>query len=112
MNLDPGTKDVVPPETLAMRKEHESLVIFFGENSFGWVREDQVLDFKDAYAEKAREPIRNKARFNSALAEALRDVERRDDGFVPPAVHPRGRAGRHGRDDPKPAARDLSLIHI
>ena len=64
------------------------------------------MDFKDAYAEKAREPIRNKARFNSALAEALRDVERRDDGFVPPAVHPRGRAGRHGRDDPKPAARD------
>ena len=106
VNLDPGTRDVVPPETLAMRKEHESLVIFFGENSFGWVREDQVLDFKDAYAEKAREPIRNKARFNSALAEALRDVERRDDGFVPPAVNPRGRAGRHGRDDPKPAARD------
>ena len=26
VNLDPGTKDVVPPETLAMRKEHESLV--------------------------------------------------------------------------------------
>ena len=98
VDLEPGTKDVVPPETLAMRKEHEALVIFFGENSFGWVREDQVLDFKDFYAEKAREPIRNKARFNAALAEALRDVERRDDGFVPPAVHPRGRAGRHGRD--------------
>jgi hypothetical protein len=98
VDLEPGTKDVVPPETLAMRKEHEALVIFFGENSFGWVREDQVLDFKDFYAEKAREPIRNKARFNAALNEALRDVERRDDGFVPPAVHPRGRAGRHGRD--------------
>lgn len=98
VDLEPGAKDVVPPETLAMRKEHEALVIFFGENSFGWVREDQVLDFKDFYAEKAREPIRNKARFNAALAEALRDVERRDDGFVPPAVHPRGRAGRHGRD--------------
>ena len=55
---------------------------------------------------RAREPIRNKARFNSALAEALRDVERRDDGFVPPAVHPRGRAGRHGRDDPKPTSKD------
>ena len=104
VDLGPGARDVVPPETLAMRKEHEALVIFFGENSFGWVREDQVLDFKEAYAEKAREPIRNKARFNSALAEALRDVERRDDGFVPPAVHPRGRAGRHGRDDHKPAA--------
>ena len=99
VDLEPGARDVVPPETLAMRKEHEALVIFFGENSFGWVREDQVLDFKDAYAEKAREPIRNKARFNAALAEALRDVERRDDGFVPPAVHPRGRAGRHGRED-------------
>ena len=48
-------RDVVPPETLAMRKENEALVIFFGENSFGWVREDQVLDFKEAYAEKARE---------------------------------------------------------
>ena len=99
VDLEPGARDVVPPETLAMRKEHEALVIFFGENSFGWVREDQVLDFKDAYAEKAREPIRNKARFNAALAEALRDVERRGDGFVPPAVHPRGRAGRHGRED-------------
>jgi len=88
-------KDKVPPETLNMRKENEALVIFFGENSFGWVREDQVLDFKEAYAEKAREPIRNKARFNSALQEALNDIEKRGVAFVPPAIQQRGKGGGH-----------------
>ncbi len=86
-------RDEVPRETLAMRKHDEALVIFFGENSFGWVREDQVLDFKEAYAEKAREPTRNKARFNSALQEALDDIEKRGVRFVPPAVHQRGKSG-------------------
>ena len=84
-------------------QDGESLVIFYGENSFGWVREDQVLDFKLAYAEKAREPVRNKARFNSALNEALRDIEQRDDGFVPPVIAQRGKSGGrghgHGRGD-------------
>jgi len=65
VDLDPGTKDVVPPGDAGDAQRARALVIFFGENSFGWVREDQVLDFKDAYAEKAREPIRNKARFNA-----------------------------------------------
>jgi len=88
-------KDKVPPETMNMRKENEALVIFFGENSFGWVREDQVLDFKEAYAEKAREPIRNKARFNSALQEALNDIEKRGVAFVPPAIQQRGKSGGH-----------------
>jgi hypothetical protein len=32
------------------------------------------MDFKEAYAEKAKEPIRNKARFNAALQEALNEV--------------------------------------
>ena len=99
-------RDAVPPETLAMRKENEALVIFFGENSFGWVREDQVLDFKEAYAEKAREPIRNKARFNSALQEALNDVERRDGGFVPPAVQQRGKSGGHANGGGKTSGDD------
>ena len=99
-------RDAVPPETLAMRKENEALVIFFGENSFGWVREDQVLDFKEAYAEKAREPIRNKARFNSALQEALNDVERRDGGFVPPAVQQRGKSGGHANGGGKTSGED------
>ena len=88
-------KDKVPPETMNMRKENEALVIFFGENSFGWVREDQVLDFKEAYAEKAREPIRNKARFHSALQEALNDIEKRGVAFVPPAIQQRGKSGGH-----------------
>ena len=35
---------------------------------------EQVMDFKEAYAEKAKEPIRNKARFNAALQEALNEV--------------------------------------
>ena len=34
--------DSVPPETLKMQKDGESLVIFFGENSFGWVRDEQA----------------------------------------------------------------------
>ena len=77
-----------------MRKHDEALVIFFGENSFGWVREDQVLDFKEAYAEKAREPTRNKARFNSALQEALDDIEKRGGAPVPTGGTVRGKNGR------------------
>ena len=97
VELDDGPDgDIVPEETRAMGKDGESLVIFYGENSFGWVREDQVLDFKNAYAEKAREPIRNKARFNSALNEALRDMEKRNDSWNPPAVVARGKSGGRG----------------
>ena len=63
------------------------------------------LGFQRRHAEKAREPIRNKALLDTR-AEALRDVERRDDGFVPPAQQPARARGRHGRDDPKPTSKD------
>ena len=88
-------RDDVASETLRMRKENEALVVFFGENSFGWVREEQVLDFKDSYADKAREPMRNKARFNAALQEAMNELAKRDDAFVPPAIVQKGKSGSH-----------------
>ena len=53
-----------------MGQENEVLVVFFGENSFGWVREDQCLDYEEHYATKSRDPARNKARFQAAVKHA------------------------------------------
>ena len=60
----------------------------------------------EAYRREAREPIRNKARFNSALQEALNGVERRDGGFVPPAVQQRGKSGGHANGGGKTSGED------
>ena len=62
--------DFVPENARAMGRENEVLVVFFGENSFGWVREDQCLDYKEHYATKSRDPARNKARFQAAVKHA------------------------------------------
>ena len=85
-------KDKVPPETMNMRKENEALVIF-GENSFGWVREDQVLDFKEARRRRGTHPQQGSVPPRPAGgSERHREARRR---FVPPAIQQRGKSGGH-----------------
>ena len=62
-----------------MGQENEVLVVFFGENSFGWVREDQCLDYEEHYATKSRDPARNKARFQAAVKHADDELLIRDE---------------------------------
>ena len=86
-----------------MRKEHESLVIFFGENSFGWVGRAK------SWISKTPTPRRRGARAQqSALQQrARRGVERRRaEGRRVRAPTPCTRAARAGATavDPKPTA--------
>ena len=71
-------KDFIPDDAHAMSREGEVLIVFFGESSFGWVREDQCLDFQEHYATKSRDPGRNKARFQAALKQANDELQIRE----------------------------------
>jgi hypothetical protein len=62
--------DFIPDDARKMARDQEVLVVFFGENSFGWVREEHCLDFKEHYSSKSRDPSRNKARFQAAVKQA------------------------------------------
>lgn len=71
-------KDLIPEDARAMARENEVLIVFFGESSFGWVREEHCLDFQQHYAAKSREPGRNKARFLAALKQANDELQIRE----------------------------------
>lgn len=62
--------DFIPEDARKMSRDGEVLVVFFGENSFGWVREENCLDFSEHYESKSRDPARNKSRFQAALKQA------------------------------------------
>ena len=71
-------KDFIPADALAMARENEVLVVFFGENSFGWLRAEHCLDFTEHYASKSRDPARNKARFQAAVKQANEELQIRE----------------------------------
>lgn len=107
VNLD---RDYIPEDARKMARDGEVLVVFFGENSFGWVREENCLDFSEHYESKSRDPARNKLRFQAAVKQAndektIRETLQERDKLRKIAVQSGGHKFRSRGGSPMPELR-------